>query len=269
MSVPPDNSDQLDRLVGRSAFGSDAAGYHKARSGYPDKLFEHLAKIVPPNPSILEIGAGTGLATAGLLRCSPRLLTLVEPDPRLCEVLADRFSGHGVMVICGAFPEAIPEGQYDLVACAAAFHWMEPEQALSGVRSLLAPGGKWAMWWNCYFGHGEPDPFGDCVSQILNEHDVALPQSYQGRQHYALNAELHFQQLEAAGFHGIENHVMREFRDMTADEARALYETFSFISVLPTNQQEIILDQIANIVDKGLGGCARSVVVTSLYCASG
>ena len=140
MSNPPDNSGQLDRLVGRSAFGIDAAGYHMARSGYSGELFEHLAMIAAPGPRILEIGAGTGLATEGLLRCSPSLLTLVEPDPRLCEVLADRFSGQGADVICGTFPETIPQGKYDLIACAAAFHWMEPALALAGVPMTNMPG---------------------------------------------------------------------------------------------------------------------------------
>ena len=167
MNVPSGNLDNLDRSVGRSAFGIDANGYHDARSGYPDELFADLTRLTAPNPRILEIGAGTGLATQGLLTLAPRRLTLVEPDPRLCDFLQDRFSFSGSNVVCGAFPDAAVAGQFDLIACAAAFHWMEPVAALARIRQLLAPGGTWTMWWNCYFGHGEPDPFGDRISQIF------------------------------------------------------------------------------------------------------
>src|SRR3546814_814536 len=119
MDVPPGNSGKLDRLVGRSAFGADATGYHDARSGYPDELFSYLSRLAVPNPRILEIGAGTGHATQGLLTLGPSRLTVVEPDPRLCQFLQDRFSSSNSHVVCGTFPGVDVEGPFDLIACAA------------------------------------------------------------------------------------------------------------------------------------------------------
>lgn len=268
MDVPSGNSGNLDRSVGRSAFGGDAAGYHDSRSGYPDKLFDCLSVRLAGNPRILEIGAGTGLATQGLLTCAPGRLALVEPDPRLCEFLRGRFPADGVDVVCGTFPDAAVSGPFDLVACAAAFHWMEPVAALKRIRELLAPGGSLAIWWNCYFGHGEPDPFGDRVSQVLAAHDVALPPSYQGRRHYALDAGLHSAQLEAGGFHDVTHRVFREQRPLDAPQARALYQTFSFISQLPEATRESIFDEITGLIERDFAGRAQSLVVTSLYTAS-
>lgn len=267
MNVPPGNSGELDRLVGRSAFGADATGYHDARSGYPDELFAHLARLVSSGPRILEIGAGTGLATQGLLTLAPRRLTIVEPDPRLCQFLQDRFSSGNSQVVCGTFPEAGVEGQFDLIACAAAFHWIEPVPALAKIQGMLAPGGTWAMWWNCYFGHGEPDQFGECVLRILEAHEVPLPPSYAGRRHYALDVEHHVGQLEQCGFREVRHRIFRNQKELVASQARALYQSFSFIRVLEESTRKSVLDEIGMLVETDFGGRAESIVVTSLFSA--
>lgn len=267
MNAPSGGPDNLDRSVGRSAFGVDPSGYDGARSGYPEELFDHLSNRSAANPRILEIGAGTGLATQGLKRCQPRELTLVEPDPRLCSFLRQCSFGVESKVVCGPFPEARIEGPFDLITCAAAFHWMEPAAALSRIQELLAPGGIWAMWWNCYFGHGEPDPFGEAVTQILDAHNVSLPPSYRGRRHYALDTALQIGQLEAGGFRDIEHRIFITHRILNAGQARALYETFSFIQALPHDTQASIFGELTELVESEFSGNAQSIVVTSMFSA--
>lgn len=268
MSARPGPSERLDRQVGRSAFGTDALGYHEARSGYPPELFDYLARRTAPAPRILEIGAGTGLASAGLLACSPSRLTLVEPDPRLCAFLEERFAQANVCVASGTFPEIQIEGPFDLAACAAAFHWMEAGPALARVRSLLVPGGTWAMWWNCYFGHGEEDVLAERVKHLLEEEGISLPPSYQGFDHYALDVPKQTELLRDAGFRDIGHKLFRTSREFDALQARNLYQSFSFIRVLAQGVQTRILDCISQVVDTELDGRASSVVVTSLFAAS-
>lgn len=268
MGVPIEGSGRLDLTAGRSAFGEDAAAYHKARSGYPPELFERLAIQAAPSPRVLEIGAGTGLASEGLLGLSPSELTIVESDPRLCAFLERRFARLDVRVVRAPFPDVDIDGRYDLIACAAAFHWMEPVSALAKIKSLLAPGGTWAMWWNCYFGHGEVDAFGARVAQILADEEVALPPSYQGSNHYALNAEHHTRSLQQAGFFKIEHVVMRTPRALSAQQARELYQSFSFIRALPEAARSRVLDRIAGTVDREFAGTAQSIVATSLYAST-
>lgn len=265
MAITPGDSSRLDRLVGRSAFGIDAAGYHDARSGYSSEIFALLTRLVAAGPRILEIGAGTGHATEGLLKLSPSQLTIVEPDPRLCQFLQSRFASIKPHVVCGAFPDTDVEGPFDLIACAAAFHWLEPKSALARIRSLLAPDGVWAMWWNCYFGHGEPDPFGESILRILETHEVALPPSYAGRLHYALDADHHVSQLEQCGFREPRHHIFMRYRSMDARQAQALYQSFSFIRVLEDPVRKRIMDEIRILIEADFGGRADVVVVTSLY----
>lgn len=267
MSVSPVSPTSLERQVGRSAFGIDAQAYDDARSGYPAELFELLASWTVPEPRVAEIGSGTGLASLGLFGLSPTQLTMIEPDPRLCAFLEQRFARSDARVICAPFPDVDIDGNFDLIACAAAFHWMEPAPALAKVRSLLAQGGVWAMWWNSYFGHGETDAFAEQVSRILFDKGVVLPPSYRGSKHYAFDSEHHIANLRDAGFSEIEHVVFRTPRAFTASQARELYQSFSFVRVLPDIDQMTILDRIAAIVEGEFGGSAPSLYATSIFVA--
>ena len=55
----------LPRSFGREAFGLDPANYHVARPAYPDVVWSALRERagLRAGIDILEIGAGTGLAT--------------------------------------------------------------------------------------------------------------------------------------------------------------------------------------------------------------
>jgi SAM-dependent methyltransferase len=266
-NAQPPKVGSLDRSVGRSAFGGEADLYHRARPGYAAPVFEHIGARAVPMPRVLEIGAGTGLATQGLLQFQPRRLVLLEPDERLCRTLADRFSDAKAEVICGTFPETEVEGPFDLVACAAAFHWMDPVPALALVQTLVAPGGVWAMWWNCYFGHGNGE-FSSRMADLMVEHDIALPPSYRGTRHYALDTDHHTARLAMAGFSGIEHFVLHETVQSDSAEVQALFQTFSFISTLPEVRRARVLERIAESVETEFGGQAPMVVATALYSAT-
>lgn len=265
MSSPYIGQNPMDRQVGRSVFGLDAQAYDDARSDYPQELFDLLAKRTGPSPKIAEIGPGTGLASLGLFGLSPTLLTMIEPDPRLCRFLEQRFPRPDARIVCASFPDVEIQGHFDLIACAAAFHWMEPASALAKVRSLLAPGGIWGMWWNSYFGHGVADPFADYVSRILTEERIALPPSYIGSKHYAFDVAHHRCALRNAGFDETEHFLFRTPRDFNASQARDLLQSFSFIRVLSIDTQRKIADRITKIVDEVFGGKATSFYATSLF----
>ena len=131
--------------------------------------------------------------------------------------------------------------------------------------ALLVPEGVWAVWWNCYFGHGQPDPFGDRVNDILREARVALPPSYVGRRHYAFDVAHHVAVLKSAGFENIDHRVFVTPRSLTPGEARALFATFSFIQLLEATSREALLDRIGTLINDEFAGMAPSVCATALY----
>ena len=258
-------SDQLSRESGRTIFGADAAGYHAGRIGYPAELYDDIYAQVHGDPAVLEIGAGTGLVTEALLARRLASLVVVEPAAELVAFIRERLRDDRLTLITSGFVEAAISDSFDLIVCAAAFHWLDPDAALARVRALLRPGGTWAMWWNSYRNHGVGDPFADAITPLLE--GIALPPSDSLAGHYSLNADLHTRTLAAAGFHTIRHRVFRRERTLDRAEVRKLYDSYSYVRLLPADQRADLLDRIDAIVTTKFGGQAPNVVLTAYYSA--
>lgn len=264
MSDPVSLAARLPRAAGRTIFGSDVAGYHSARPGYPAALYRLITARLPAFDAIAEIGPGTGLATEALAAFRPKRFVAFEPDPVLAAHLRTRFAE--LDVINDDFCEAEVAVGFDLIASASSFHWLDPEIALRKARALLKPGGCLAIWWNVYRQKGIGDPFAEAVAPLLA--DIDLPPSEAAERHYSLDIELHRGRLEAAGFTGIEHHVFRRERLLSAEEARALYASFSLVRLLAPAQREALLDAIAALVTDQFEGAAPSVLLSPIYLAT-
>jgi SAM-dependent methyltransferase len=121
------------------AFGSAADRYDRYRPRYPQSLVAAL--VADHGARALDVGAGTGIASAQLMEAGAEVLA-VEPDPRMAALAA----GKGVHVEQATFEDWQPAGRtYDLVVFAQSFHWMQPERALTKVASILKPGGRLAL----------------------------------------------------------------------------------------------------------------------------
>lgn len=93
----------------------------------------------------VEIGAGIGNFADELIPFASRL-DLVEPTPRLCQAMADRFAGKSNVVIHGEFLEAwiagAPSDTYDSVVLVNVLEHIEDDAAaLREFRRILKPGG--------------------------------------------------------------------------------------------------------------------------------
>ena len=133
----------LERSFGREAFGADPGGYHAARPAYPEATWEALRARagLSAGISLLEIGAGTGLATGPLLAHGPDRLVAVEPDVRLAGFLRATIRDQRVEVIAASFEAAeLPPAGFDLAASATAFHGLDAVPALRRVHAMLRRG---------------------------------------------------------------------------------------------------------------------------------
>nr|WP_295667799.1 class I SAM-dependent methyltransferase [Sphingomonas sp.] len=264
MTETPNPAARLSRAAGRTVFGSDVAGYHTARSGYPDAVYRLIAARLPAFDDIGEIGPGTGLATEALATFAPKRFVAFEPDPVLAAHLRTRFVT--LDVVDEDFCTADVAGGFDLIASASSFHWLDPEIALPKVRALLRPGGCLAIWWNVYRQVGIGDPFAEAVMPLLD--GIDLPPSEAADRHYSLDHDLHRGLLAAAGFEHIEHHVFRRESILSPDQARALYASFSLVRLLPQDRRDALLDAIAALVVEQFDGAAPSVLLTPIYLAS-
>jgi SAM-dependent methyltransferase len=138
--------DDSHRSRARS-FGSLAAGYAAHRPDYPaDGIRWALGGATRPVRSVLDLAAGTGKLTEGLLPLGYEI-TAVEPDDEMRAVLSRRFPS--VRALAGT-AEAIPlaAGSVDAVLVGQAFHWFDPGRALDEIGRVLRPGGVAGLLWN-------------------------------------------------------------------------------------------------------------------------
>jgi SAM-dependent methyltransferase len=144
-SVPPD-------------FDSLQREYARFRSGYPAELFARVLAAAPPGAlRVLDVASGTGLSAQGWGARAERIVA--------CDI------GRG-MLAANALPdkalgkaEALPfrDARFDLVACAQAFHWMEPLPALREFHRVLRAPGLCANWWKYEDAHDPTAVLSDAV----------------------------------------------------------------------------------------------------------
>ncbi|WP_328998370.1 class I SAM-dependent methyltransferase [Kribbella sp. NBC_00709] len=133
----------MSRQQLRQTFGEDAELYDRVRPTYPPELFDELAGLVGEHPKVLEIGPGTGQATAAMVaRGWP--VTAVELSPGLADVLRRKFPMIDVLV-ADFDTWDLPIGAFDLVISATAFHWLDPATRIGRCVEVLRPGGALAV----------------------------------------------------------------------------------------------------------------------------
>jgi SAM-dependent methyltransferase len=139
--VPSEPASYTDRRRADS-FGSAADAYDSFRPRYPQPLIDAL--VHGQCMSVLDVGAGTGIASIQLAEAGAQVLA-VEPDARMAAVARAK----GVHLEESTFEDWQPEGRtFDLVVFAQSFHWVKPCAALEKVSQILAAGGRLALIWN-------------------------------------------------------------------------------------------------------------------------
>ena len=132
-----------------ATFDTAAELYEQTRPGYPTQLFDDLAVLLgvaAPPVRVLEIGAGTGQATRGLLARGWGVVAL-EPGRELARVMRRVLAGCGDVVVVGSTFEQWrgDDASFDLVLAATSWHWLDPTIACAKAARLLRSGGTLAV----------------------------------------------------------------------------------------------------------------------------
>jgi SAM-dependent methyltransferase len=158
-------------------FDTVAELYDRARPSYPDDLVDDLVAALP-GPRVLEIAPGTGILTRQLVERGVDVRGV-----ELGENLA-RLARRHAPVTVARFEDWEPDGEYDAVVCAAAWHWLDPDVAPRKAHAVLRPSGVLAVIGGHHVFPADADPFfraiqrvydswGDAVSDFPGPDDVS------------------------------------------------------------------------------------------------
>jgi SAM-dependent methyltransferase len=241
-----------DREQLRHTFGSVAELYDRARPGYPAGIFDDLAELarLEPGSRVLEIGPGTGKATAELVRRG-YAVTGIELSAELAEIARRNVPEARIEV--GDFESWEPsEAGFDAVTVFNAFHWIAPEIRYAKPARLLRPGGTLGVVGAPHVMLPEDDPF---WADVQADYDAVVPHPDNHPPPPPDQIEGWADDWRASGFfeHVEErNHLMT--LTYTADEYVALLGTFSENLALPTQQREELFRRIHARIEAQPGG---------------
>ena len=149
-------------------FGAQARDYERHRPRYPESVFDDIVEIAHASAgtAVIEIGAGTGIATEPLVRRGLSV-TAIEPAPEMAS-LAQAKLGHRASIFVGRFEDYSAPAPVPLVASFNAWHWVNPDVAVNTVAELLGPGGFLALVWTEVVSWGE-EPFEERLAQVFGD----------------------------------------------------------------------------------------------------
>jgi SAM-dependent methyltransferase len=125
-------------------FGQIAIDYTRLRPGPPTAALDWLVGI--DCETVVELGAGTGLATQQLAKIVTEVCA-VEPDERMLQAF---IVDSTCVTLRRGSAEDIPvaDGSVDGVYAFDSWHWADPDRAVPEVARVLRPDGQFGVAWS-------------------------------------------------------------------------------------------------------------------------
>jgi SAM-dependent methyltransferase len=153
-------------LEASKRFGAQARDYDRYRPRYPESVFDDIMEIAHASVGarLIEIGAGTGIATEALVR-RDLSVTAIEPSPEMASLARAKLNDRA-SVFVGRFEDYSAPEPVEIVASFNAWHWVDPEVAVNRAAEFLAPGGSLALVWTEVVSWGE-EPFEERLARVF------------------------------------------------------------------------------------------------------
>jgi len=138
-------TDNTQKFIGKAKI------YQEARPGYSPALFAFLQQVfgVGKGSVVADVGSGTGILTRQLLEMGVKVFA-VEPNVDMRQIAEQELAGIEGFVSVHATAEQtnLPDGSFDFIFAASAFHWFDPVAFKVECKRILKPGGKVFLIWN-------------------------------------------------------------------------------------------------------------------------
>jgi SAM-dependent methyltransferase len=223
-------------MAGVVLFDAVAEEYDEARPSYPDGVFDALRPIA--GLRVLDVGAGTGIATRALLARRARVVA-VDPGSEVLRRAVSRTPELAAVVADGASLPLGP-GVVDLVCFAQSWHWLDESRRVPEVHRVLRPGGRWAGWWSHARADGEPwfDRYWDVI-------EGACPGTHRGQR----DADWGRSIATPGRFDIAERVTVPWVRQISVDDWMVDQSSHSYVAALPVHQRAELLGELRAILD--------------------
>jgi ubiquinone/menaquinone biosynthesis C-methylase UbiE len=124
-------------------FSTVACEYSLFRPGYPDELFDWLARAVPALDAVWDCGCGSGQASVPLAAHFSRVFAT---DAAAEQVAAAKRHPRVQYSVATAENSGLADASVDLVTVAQALHWFDVEAFCAEARRVARPGAVIAIW---------------------------------------------------------------------------------------------------------------------------
>jgi SAM-dependent methyltransferase len=154
------------------SFETVAAEYERHRPDYPVEALRWVAEKVglAEGARVLDVGAGTGKLTRGLVSVGFEVVAVEPGAPMLDELRKAVPDAEALEGPAESIP--LPDGSVDAAFSGQAFHWFDRERAVPELHRVIRPDGGLAILWNWW---DERDPL---------QHDLGELIGYAGREPY-------------------------------------------------------------------------------------
>jgi SAM-dependent methyltransferase len=210
-----------DHATRSRSFETVAAEYEQHRPDYPDEALRWAADRLGlgAGSRVLDVGAGTGKLTRGLVALGFEVVA-VEPGSPMLEQLRQAVpEAEAVEGPAEAIP--LPDASVDAAFAGQAFHWFDCDRAVPELHRVVNPGGGLALLWNWW---DERDPL---------QRELGALVGYAGHEPYQddeLPRAPHFRELGRI--------IVESVQDSTPAAISAYLATSSMFLAMETDERE-------------------------------
>lgn len=253
----------------RATFDSVAELYDQKRQSHPPQVFDDLVALsgIPTNGRVLEVGCGTGQATVPMAERGYRI-TAVELGPNLAAVARRnlaRFPHVDVQV--AAFEDwPLPAERFDLVMSFNAWHWLDPEVALSKAAAALGAGGAFGLIEGAHPAGGTEQFFID-MQECYERHMPGTPPGLRQQPPGEIAPNMHGLDVSALFEPPAHRRYLWE-RAFTTESYLGELNTYSGHIALSEENRRALLACIATLIDTNYGGHITKAYLTDLHVAA-
>ncbi len=234
-------------------YDSVASAYDRTRPRYSAEILSRMQETanLQLGKSVLEIGAGAGIATIELAKLGAKIVCL-EPSKSACAIARNKCAAYGnVEVINTTFEEwELGKQQFDAVVAATSFHWITPEVRYAKTAAALTDNGLLVLLWNT-----PPQPSYEIYQNCQSIYQTYAPEliKYESHQDYQHNIGKIAQEAIASGyFQNLMTHQEIISVTYTVDDYLTLLSTLSPYIRLASEQRNALFVELKTKLKRSL-----------------